>query len=189
MRVLLIFGLLALTGCAGSPHPIMMEWNALLPHPDASPSPTLENGQLTLSGDAVRSRSTYSAPLTIECELQSEATSAKGAFYINLVPQNVPATELAQDYFGIKLSDDKTTLEIWESQGNQPAHLLKSTAIPVQSPVHYKLVVEVQRGNFSVDANGVTLSVKQGVPFDTFQVELRTFPPPSLWHVINFVIR
>ena len=102
MRALLIIGLLALTGCAGSPHPIMMEWNALLPHPDASPSPTIENGQLTLSGDAVRSRSDYSAPLTIECELQSEATSAKGAFYINLVPQNVPATELAQDYFGIK---------------------------------------------------------------------------------------
>ena len=166
-----------------------MEWNALLPHPDASPSPTIENGQLVLSGCAVRSRSVYSAPLTIECELQSEAPSAKGDFYINLVPQNVPAKELAQDCFGIKLSDDQTTLEIWESHGNQPAHLIKSTAIPVESKGHYKLVVEVQRGNFSVDANGVTISVKQAVPYERFQVELRTFPPNSLWHVINFTIR
>jgi hypothetical protein len=189
MRALLIIGLLALTGCAGSPHPIAMEWNALLPHPDASPSPTIENGQLTLSGDAVRSRSTYAAPLTIECELQSEAPPAKGGFYINLVPQSVPAKELAQDFLGIKLSDDQTTLEVWESHGSQPAHLIKSTAIPVESKGHYKLVVEVQRGSFTANANGVTISVNQSMPFDRFQVELRTFPPPSLWHVINFAIR
>jgi len=166
-----------------------MEWNALLPHTDASPPPTIENGQLILSGDAVRSRTAYAAPLTIECELQSETPSAESDFYLNLVPRNVPAKELAQDYFGIKLRADQTTLEIWESHGNQPAHLLKSTAIQVAREGHYKLVVEVQRGNFSVDANGVTISVKQAVPFDRFQVELRTFPPPSLWHVINFVIR
>jgi hypothetical protein len=189
MRPILIIGLLALTGCASGPNVRTMEWNALLPHPDAFPPPAIENGQLTLVGGDVRSRNVYAAPLTVECELQSETPSAESDFFINLVPQDAPTKELAQDYLGIKLRADKTTLEIWAAHGGQPAHLIKSMSVPVAQEGHYKLVVEVQRGNFTVSANTVTLNVHESLPFDRFQVELRTFPPPSRWRVINFAIR
>ncbi len=188
MRLLFIVGLLAMVGCATTPHMGTMEWNTYLAHPDGA-SAVVKDGELVLSGRAIRSHATYAAPVTVECELQSGQTSSNGGFCIDFVPGGASATALPQEYIGIKLCSDNT-LEAWASRSNQPPHLIKkSTAIPINALGRYKLTVEVRQGGFTARANGVLMIIDQPVPYDRFHIELRTFPPPSQWRVRDFSVR
>ncbi len=142
-----------------------------------------------LSGRAIRSRTSYAAPFALECELQPAQTSSNGGFYIDFVPEGVSTAVLPQEYVGIKLGND-STLEAWASRSNQPAHLIKKSGVILIDAVGgYKLAVEVQRDGFIVYANGEPMKIDQPVPYDRFQIQLRTFPPPSQWVVRDFSIR
>jgi hypothetical protein len=166
-----------------------MEWNTVLARPDVAPEPVVKDGELVLSGRAIQSRATYAAPLTVECDLRSGQTSSNGSFYIDFVPSRASAAALPQEYIDIKLCGDNT-LEAWASRSNQPPHLIKkSTAIPIKALGQYKLTVEVRHGGFTARANGVLMMIDQPVPYDRFQIELRTFPPPSQWRVRDFSVR
>jgi hypothetical protein len=189
MRPLLIVWLLALAGCATAPNPETMEWSTALAHSDGTPEPVLKDGRLVLSGRAIRSRTAYAAPFTLECELQSAQTSTNGGFCIDFVPEGASTAVLPEEYVGIKLSNDNT-LEAWGSGSNQPAHLIKkSGAILLDALGGYKLTVEVRHGGFTVYVNGELMKIDQPVPYDRFQIQLRTFPPPSQWVVRDFSIR
>jgi hypothetical protein len=189
MRLLFTVGLLALAGCATAPNPGAMVWNTIMAHSDDAPNPMLKDGELVLSGRAIRSRATYAAPFALECELQSGQTSSNGGFYIDFVPGGASAAALPQEYVSVKLCDDNT-LEAWASRSNQSPHLIKkSTAIPIKALGQYKLTMEVRHGGFTACANGVLMAIDQPVLYDRFQIELRTFPPPSRWRVRNFSVR
>jgi hypothetical protein len=188
MRLLLIVGLLAMVGCATTPNPGTMEWSTILGHP-AGASAVVKDEKLVLSGRAIRSRAAYAAPLTVECELQSGQVSSNGSFYIDFVPEGASAAALPQEYVSFKLCNDNT-LEAWASRSNQPPHLIgKSAVIPVGAQGRYKLAVEVQHGGFAAHANSVPMTIDLPVPYDKFQIELRTSPPPSQWLVCSFSVR
>ncbi len=177
-----------MAGCTTVPGPRTMEWNTILAHSYGA-SAVVTNGELVLSGRAIRSRATYAAPVMVECELQSGLVSTNGSFYINFVPEGASVEALAQEYVGIKLCNDNT-LEAWASRSNQPPRLIgKSAAIPVDTPGRYKLTVEVQHGGFTAYANGVPMAIDLPVPYDRFQIELRSSLPPSQWVVRDFAIR
>jgi len=189
MRTLLIVGLVAVVGCATAPQTGTMEWNIIPTQSSGVSGPLVKDGELVLSGNAIRSRATYAAPLTVECELQSGQVSSNSGFYIDFVPEGASATALPQQYVGIKLCGDNT-LEAWASRSNQLPHLIqKSGQILVDGLGTYKLTVEVRPGGFTARANGVLMTIDLPLPYDKFRVELRAFPPPSLWRIHGFSVR
>jgi hypothetical protein len=189
MRTLLIVGLVAMVGCATAPHSDTMEWNVIPAQSSGVSGPVVKDGELVLSGNAIRSRATYAVPLTVECELYSGQTFSNCGFDIDFVPDGAPIATPPQQYVGIKLCGD-STLEAWASRSNQPPHLIKKSGqIPVDGLGSYKLTVEVRQGGFTASANGALMTVDLPMPYDKFHVELRAFPPPSLWHIHGFSVR
>jgi hypothetical protein len=188
MRPLFILLLVALSGCATRPGSNSMEWNLVNAHPSGTPAPTIENGQLILSGRAVRSSRTYTVPVTIECRLQPQQADTNSTFYIDLVPEGQLPNALPNDYLGIKLVHGQE-LRAWVSRGNQPTPLIKPVTVSADGDGGYKLTVDVQRDSLAVQVNGKTVKVDTAMPFNEFHIELRSFPPPSSWHVRDFSIR
>jgi hypothetical protein len=188
MRSLLFVGLLLVVGCAGPSRSRTIEWGLVGVHPNNTPEPALTDGQLLISGRAVRTKNLYAAPVTLECGLQSENTTSNNSFFIDFVPVDSPIVDLAQHYLSIRLSDGQSLVEVGESNLEQPVRLIKSALVPIEAEGRYKLVVEVHGSNLVVHVNGRTLQVDQPVPYDKFSIELRTFPPPSSWRVLNLTV-
>lgn len=165
-----------------------MEWNLVNEHPSGTPPPAIEKGQLVLSGRAVRSSRTYTAPVTIDCRLQPQEASTNSTFYIDLVPEDQPATTLPSNYLGIELIHGQE-LRAWVSRGSQPTPLIKPVPVHADADGGYKLAVEVRRDGLEVRVNGEPVNVDKAVPFDEFRIELRSFPPPNSWRVSDFSVR
>ena len=164
-----------------------MEWNLVNAHPTGTPAPVLEKGELTLSGRAVQSRGTYTAPVTIECGLQPQPATTNSAFYIDLVPAGQPATALPGDSWSIKLIHGQT-LQVWATHGSQPTPLIEPVPLRAAAEGGYKLAVDVRRDGLEVRVNGETVKVDKAMPFDEFHIELRSFPPPNSWRASNFSV-
>ncbi len=187
MRRLLIFGLIALAGCATRPSSSSIEWSIVKAHPSGTPEPTVQNGQLVLSGRAARSSKTYAAPATIECELQPQQASTNSTFYIDLVPEGQSLDVLPVDYLGIKLVHDQQ-LYVWLSQGSQPTQLIKPVSVHADSEGGYKLSVELRPDGLGIRVNNETFKIDKVMPFDKFRIELRTFPPANSWQIRNLSV-
>lgn len=187
MRPLLSVGLVALVGCATVLGPRSIEWNPIDAQPSDTPAPVVEEGKLVLSGRAVRSQSAYTAPVTIECEAQPAEASTNSCFYIDLVPENQPTTQLPNEYLGIKLVHSGT-LQIWATRGGEPTYLIKPAAIRADADGRYKIIVQARLDGIIVQVNNETVRGDYPVPYGKFTIELRTFPPPNPWRVDSFSV-
>ena len=188
------------TGCAttGS-RPLA--WDALpFPRDSDWPGPKglpahIEDGDLILQGRQARTRSTYSVPLTIECEFLLEARSGTdGALEIRLVPIDQPADSNLTQTLYLALSyqpSGEASVAIESCNGSIRAETLwgrKPFELRVGKP--NQLGIELQLDGIRFTINGQTFEAKGvTVPYDRFYIQIWGWQPVNRWHVRNFVVR
>jgi len=161
------------------------------PGPRAAPA-TIEGGDLVLRGEYVRTRTSYSAPVTIEFDTLFENPVSDGCLYVLFVPENSPPD----------LHPANATIFVM-GNGN-PGHLLveqhagsvRDYAKPWEKPFEllpnhvYHVRIEVLASALGVEVGGKTFDLTDvRVPYKRFYIQLRGWHPPTHWIVRNFVVR
>ena len=188
------------TGCAttGS-RPLA--WDALpFPRDSDWPGPKglpahIEDGDLILQGRQVRTQSTYSVPLTIECEFLLEARSGTdGALEIRLVPIDQPADSNLTQTLYLALSyqpSGEASVAIESCNGSIRAETLwgrKPFELRVGKP--NQLAIQLQSDGIRFTVNEQTFEAKDvRVPYDRFYIQIWGWRPENRWHVRKFSIQ
>ena len=188
------------TGCATrGPHPLA--WDAL-PFPRDSDwggpkglPAQIENGDLVLQGREARTRSSYSVPLTIECEfLLEERVGTDGGLAIRLIPPDQPADSNITQTLYLVLSyrpSGEGIVKIQRCDGSWRANTVwDEKPFDLRVGKLNQLHIELQRDGMRFTVNGQAFEAKDvAVPYDRFCIQLWGWQPVNRWHVRNFVVR
>jgi hypothetical protein len=192
------------TGCAttGSPP---LAWDAL-PFPRNSdwPGPKglpahVNNGDLILQGQSVRTRAVYAMPLIIECKVELENRLASdGSFAIGFVPADSPRDvdpvnirqfRLIYRNPGAYSGQDGLVLEGRDNASGGET-LWGEEPFVLEAGKPYVVRLEITTEHLLVVINGRAYDLKDvKIPYNRFYVQLGSWQPVNRWHVRNFVVR
>jgi hypothetical protein len=194
---------LLVAGCSTTgPRPLA--WD-VLPYPRDSDWPAwsgvpgnLEGETLVLQGHPVRTHETYSAPLTVECEVELEArVAADGFFGVGFVPVGAPPDVgplnlrwLQIACRGSSAASGRDALAFLARDGSVKDRLVwgeKPFAVTAGKPCTVRL--EVAEDGIRVVVDGRAYDLKGvKIPYNRFHIWLDGWQPTNRWRVRNFVI-
>lgn len=170
----------------------------LLPWPDnqnwpgSQGSPAVTNGdQIILTGQDVLSLQTFTAPLTITCDVVLPAKSTTdGTFELFFVPTGEKTNLLPNPDIELDMSESQSGDDYLDVQENHGA-LIPQGPIPypiaTQTVYHVSVVVAANRQvTWSINGQDVALTNLIVVPYAKFQLRLSTWQPPQVWQISNF---
>lgn len=190
-------------GCARAPRARPIVWDRL-PFPKDSDwsapkgaPPKIENGVLVLQSQAVRTRSSYAVPVTVQCEVVLEDRSmSDGEFAVKFLatgqPKDVELREFVQFRMifrnlgaysgrdGLVIEGRGDSLRSNQLWGEQP--------FTVNAGQPYRITLDVLPDRMRIDINGQKFdAVGVTVPYERFQIQLDGRWPR--WHVRSFTVR
>ncbi len=187
--------LTVVTGCATAPRQRPITWDVLKRKTaDAAAAPLMDKGDLVLRGQDLRTRTTYSVPVTVEFETQlNEREAGAGIFACAFVPANQPADAEPDQYVGVMLqySSSGEMLVVMQRSG-KPHHDEAILGQPITHPTGqpYRLKIEATKDALRITLNGQAYLVPAAkIPYDKFHIEFSVVPVTDSWRIHNFAIR
>ncbi len=192
-------------GCASGSRSRPLVWDRLpfpkdsdWPGPKGTPA-TLTSNALVLQGQDVRTKSVYSAPLTVECnvELEVRATS-DGSFAIKFIPSGEPADSDPRQIVAFRMIyrnpgaySGKDGLVIERRSGSLRGDMpWGEEPFDLKAAISYHVTLEVLADRLRVTINKQTYeAIGVTVPYKKFCVQLSSWQPLDAWLVRNFVVR
>lgn len=197
----LITAVLLGAGCATEPGSRSLVWDVVnLKDNDWSGSPrevpVIEGEDLVLRGKEVRTRHTYSAPITVEFDAMLEQRVATdGALTCEFVPTTQAVDQDLERGVIVRFHyDDKgDALSVYERFQRRPTPQGKNwsrTSLSIKPGSWHHMKYEVLKDGLHIwiddhayDAGGATVS------YDRFYIYVSGWQPTDRWHVRNFVVR
>lgn len=184
------------TGCATAPRQRPITWDVLKwKTADAvTAAPLIDKGDVVLRGQDLRTRTTYSVPVTVEFETQPEKHQTDGGiFSCAFVPVDQPADAEPEQYVAVMLqySSSGETLVVMRRSG-KPHHDEAILGQPITHPAGqpYRLKIEATKDGLRITLNGQEYQVPAArVSYNKFHVEFSVVPVTDSWRIHNFAIR
>lgn len=191
------------TGCATTGRH-SLTWDALpfpqdsdWPGPKGAPA-QVENGDLILQGQRVRTRMVYSAPLVIECAVELEDRLAPDGYVgLEIVPGNSPRDMAPPDFRSFRMIyrnpgaySGRDGLDVCGREGPSGDRILwGEEPFTVKARTTYAIRLEVAADHMRAIINGTSYDLKGvKVPYKQFCIQLVSWQPTDRWHVRNFVV-
>ncbi|HUI07748.1 MAG TPA: hypothetical protein VL486_12165 [Verrucomicrobiae bacterium] len=198
----LVIGLMG-TGCATTrnrpltwdrlPFPRDSDWAG----PQGSPA-RVEDGDLILQGQKVRTHGIYSAPLVIDCVVElEERTAPDGWWGVEFVPVKSPRDSGPREFCRFRMiyrnpsaNSGHDCLVMEESGGTSGVkQLWGEVPVTLSAGKPYAVRLEVAADHVQVTINGSVYDLKAvKVPYGQFYIQLVGWQPRNRWHVRNFSI-
>jgi hypothetical protein len=160
---------------------------------------SLAGGDLVLQGHPVRTHKAYSAPLTIDCEVELEARVASDGFFgVGFVALGEPPDNghihlrwLQMACRGPEAEDSRDGFSFLGRDGILKDKLLwGEEPFPIKSGKVYSIRLEVTEDQVRIIIDGRTYDLKDvKIPYKEFYIYLLSWQPTNRWHVRNFVVR
>ncbi len=153
-----------------------------------------ENDVIVLRGWHVRSKQTYRAPLTFECEASVEELRKFGCLWINFAPAGQPLDRLPERGMSVTLGEEAGVgvhllLEKGARETYQSKRLMEKPG-RLKVGHTYRLKIEIEAHRVRVTLDGEVFETKIAVdPKADLQVYLRGWEPENQWHVRNTTAR
>jgi hypothetical protein len=152
-------------------------------------------GDLILPGWYLRTKSSYSLPLTIECNVMLEQQNADdGCIWIDLFPVGQPAnlepTQFLSFSFGYGYGSSKMAIvQRYQRYPLQERKHWEHEMPKFEAGRLYRLRLQYLPDRMRINIDGQSYDLPSlTVPYGTFQVTLRGWQPTNRWHVRNFSI-
>ena len=195
-KLMMLAALLSLlVGCATAPRERTVTWDVLKwKSVDPAAAPLIDKSDVVLRGQDMRTRRTYSGPLTVEFEAQPEKPGAVvGMFSCLFIPANRTEDAEPEEFVAVMLQRSVTgeALVVMRRSG-KPHHDETILGQPVthQAGKPYPEKVEVTKDKLSVTLDGKTFVVPDAkVPYDKFRFGFSVVPVSDKWRIRNFAIR
>jgi hypothetical protein len=170
----------------------LLPWPTNDPWPGPQGSPAVTNGnQITLTGQDVLSVQTFTAPLSISCDVMLPAkTTTDGAFELFFVPSGEPANILPHPNIEVYMAESQSGNDYVEVLNDNVA-MWGPMSYPVATETTYHFSVNLAaNGQVSWSINGMDLGLSNSVvvPYTNFQIRLRSWQPTQEWDVNNFAV-
>ena len=178
----------------------LVEWDVLpfprnsdWPGPQGEPA-TLAPNEAVLRGQPVRTKQTYPATLSFECEVTLEklAINNNGCLWIALEPEGSdPNLEWPAESVVVELGYNQINGRDGHLNINRgrTATRLNDAPLVLEGGKPYRLRVELLPDRMRVTLNGQAFEAK-GVtlPFKACHIQLMGWQPANTWHVRNFTV-
>ena len=182
----------------------LVAWD-ILPFPEDSnwPGPRgepalIQNNNILLQGRPVRTQTSYTLPLTIECEVELEERAATdGAAWFDVVDEqdsrNLDPKRCVMFTFGYAHPASRFNtgeLSVWRCDGNSHGPMVwGKTPFPVAAGQTYQLRWDIRADGMTMTIDGQTFDIPDvTVPWEKVQVRLMGWQPANRWHVRNLTI-
>ena len=157
-------------------------------------APLLERDEVVLRGQDVRTRTAYSAPLTVEVEAQLEKREGDAGFFACMfVPTGQSTNAEPKESMAVMLQ--------YSHAGDSVVGMLRSAKLqhdetifsqrfahPAGQP--YRLSIGVTKAGLHIKLGGQLYEVPGAkVPYNKFHIVISAAPPADRWHVRDFVVR
>ena len=176
------------------PFPKNSDW----PGPKGLP-PTMAGTALVLQGQDVRTASLYTAPLTVECDVELEArTTSDGSFGIKFIPSGEPADSEPDQIVMFRMIyrnpdaySGKDGLVIERRNGSMRGETAwGEEPFDLQAAISYHITLEILADRLRVSIDKLTYeAVGVTVPYKKFYVQLSSWQPGDKWLVRSFAVR
>jgi len=177
----------------------LVEWNLLpfprnsdWPGPQGEPATVVPN-EVVLRGQPVRTKQTYPATLSFECDVTLEKLAINnGCLWIALVPEgsdpnlNWPAESVVVELGYNQINGRDGHLNI---NHGPTAIRLNDTPLVLEGGKPYRLSVKLLPDRMRVTLNGQAFEAKgMTLPFKACHIQLMGWQPANTWHVRNFTM-
>jgi hypothetical protein len=180
------------------PFPVDSDW------PGARGMPAeWENGELILTGQPVRSRRSFTAPVRISCEVELDQRSAHdGGMTFMFEPEGVPLDHQGEQKvafamnYGHNGADDGTGhLVVWQLLAlRENFHPVGKTLwgeepFALKAGKRYRVELEITADGMRAAIDGKAYRLDgAGVPYRRFRLSLEGWQPTNRWHIHNFTV-
>jgi len=170
------------------PFPRNSDW----PGPQGEPATMIPN-EAVLRGQPVRTKQTYPATLSFECDVTLEKLAINnGCLWIALVPEgsdpnlNWPAESVVVELGYNQINGRDGHLNI---NHGPTAIRLNDTPLVLEGGKPYRLSVKLLPDRMRVTLNGQAFEAKgMTLPFKACHIQLMGWQPANTWHVRNFTM-
>jgi len=181
------------------PFPVNSDW----PGPKGEPA-TWEDGELLLTGQPVRSRRSYSAPVTVSWETVLEKRyTHDGALTIMFEPEGLPLDQQGEQVVAFSMGyghggmDDGTAhLGVWQQMALRENFHPIGKKLWGEEPFSfvagqpYRVTLEIKVDGMRASVNGREYQMSGvNLPYRRFHIAIEGWQPTNRWHVRNFVVR
>ena len=159
----------------------------------------IKNNDILLQGSPVRSQTSYTLPLTVECEVElEERTANDGGIWFHVVEEqesrDLEPKRFVMLAFGYahKASRFRTgELQVYRSDGDSHGPLVwGKTPFPFEPGKTYKLRWDIRSDGMKLTIDDQTFDIPNvTVPWEKLQVRIRGWQSTNRWHVRNVTIR
>ena len=183
----------------------LVEWD-ILPFPKDSdwPGPRgepaiIKNNDILLQGRPVRSQTTYSLPLSIECEVElADCVANDGGLWLYVLNEQDPRDFNPKRFVMLNFGYDQLsskfrtgTLAVFRSDGDDHGPMVwGKTPFSMEVGKSYKLRWDIRSNGMKMTIDDQTFDIPGvTVPWEKVQVCLMSWKPANRWHVRNFTVR
>jgi len=182
----------------------LVEWE-ILPFPEDSNWPgsrgepaIIQGNDILLQGRPVRTQTSYTLPMTIECEVElEERTATDGAAWLYVVDEQdsrkLDPKRCVMFTFGYAHPASRFQtgeLSVWRCDGDSHGPMVwGKTPFPMAAGQAYKLRWDIRSDGMKMTLDDQTFDIPNvTVPWENVQVRLMGWQPANRWHVRNITI-
>ena len=179
----------------------LVEWEVLpFPldsHGHEGQAATIHGTDILLQGNPVRSLTSYTLPLTIDCEFElEERTTTDGGLWFHVLnatdPRDLEPQQFVMLAMGYAQGSESRTgeLSVWKSNTNNRDPLVWGrTPFSFEAGRTYQLRWELRSDGMKFTINGQMFDIPNVTfPWEKLQVRIRGHQPNNRWHVRNLVV-
>jgi hypothetical protein len=181
------------------PFPVNSDW----PGPKGEPAKWID-GELLLTGQPVRSRRSFSAPVTVSWETVLEKRyTHDGALNVMFEPEGLPLDRQGEQVvafsmgYGHNGTDDGTAhLAVWQQMAlRENFHpigkkLWGEEQITFVAGELYRVTLEIEADGMRATVNGREYQMSGvNLPYRRFHIAIEGWQPTNRWHLHNFAVR